>query len=379
MGEPAEVSSSEASTVPVEQAPPIPGAPRGGVNAGEASAPVGPPDPERQRSALWKDLPAADPWCPAEVVAHEPSLCGFDYQHNAAKVWTDVQGWRIVAASRRGRNHAHRGTHREDSFNCVTAGDLTILCVADGAGSAKLSRVGSEVVCRELPSRLLAKVSNWIPEAWSLGASDELLTRLRHVVKVSVEETCAHLSAVATQSNNVPKDFRCTLLLAAFHRGVGGDCFAATQVGDGTICQLLRNGEAEQLTEPDSGDFSGEVTCFVPDACAPENAAEKLTLRRGDNVECLLLCSDGVDDPFFPMRRNAVAVFRQLYNGVNEPFADFESQTAQPGPLRDAEPQSAIVDWLSFVKRGENDDRTIVLLYRVPVNDVFRQNGPPEC
>ena len=55
----------------------------------------------------------------------------------------------IVAASKRGRSHAHEGKARDDDFNIYhnDSNGWYIIAVADGAGSAKYSRKGSAVAC----------------------------------------------------------------------------------------------------------------------------------------------------------------------------------------------------------------------------------------
>lgn len=55
----------------------------------------------------------------------------------------------VVAASKRGRSHAQDGKYRDDHFR-IRADAATgwhILVVADGAGSAELSREGSRIAC----------------------------------------------------------------------------------------------------------------------------------------------------------------------------------------------------------------------------------------
>ena len=58
----------------------------------------------------------------------------------------------IVVTSKRGRSHANIGSFREDDFafkNFEKSG-WSIICVADGAGSASLSRRGSYLACNTI-------------------------------------------------------------------------------------------------------------------------------------------------------------------------------------------------------------------------------------
>ncbi|MBQ7584726.1 MAG: protein phosphatase 2C domain-containing protein, partial [Desulfovibrionaceae bacterium] len=55
----------------------------------------------------------------------------------------------MVAASRRGRSHAHHGLPRDDHFviQYEVKSGYYLLAVADGAGSAEFSREGSRLAC----------------------------------------------------------------------------------------------------------------------------------------------------------------------------------------------------------------------------------------
>ena len=56
-----------------------------------------------------------------------------------------LNNFQILGASTRGKKHAHFGDWRDDSFAIAKSGQWTILTVADGAGSAPLSRIGSNI------------------------------------------------------------------------------------------------------------------------------------------------------------------------------------------------------------------------------------------
>lgn len=74
-----------------------------------------------------------------------------DYSHEYITVVENEKGPQkdIVAASKRGRSHAHEGKARDDDFNIYhnDSNGWYIIAVADGAGSAKYSRKGSAVAC----------------------------------------------------------------------------------------------------------------------------------------------------------------------------------------------------------------------------------------
>ena len=59
-----------------------------------------------------------------------------------------TDGMNIVGARVRGKKHKHEGTNCDDWFEFDNAGHWTIIAVADGAGSRKLSRIGSKASCQ---------------------------------------------------------------------------------------------------------------------------------------------------------------------------------------------------------------------------------------
>ena len=68
---------------------------------------------------------------------------------------------RIVAASKRGRSHAHTGKPRDDHFEFKHLDNgWYVLAVADGAGSAIYSREGSKVACRTVVEHCVAKLQD---------------------------------------------------------------------------------------------------------------------------------------------------------------------------------------------------------------------------
>src|SRR5262249_49932948 len=57
-------------------------------------------------------------------------------------------GYRLVAASHRGKTHAHQGTFREDAVALAATRYWNVMAVGDGAGTADLARVGSNLAVK---------------------------------------------------------------------------------------------------------------------------------------------------------------------------------------------------------------------------------------
>jgi hypothetical protein len=257
--------------------------------------------------------------------------------------------------------HAHQGTHREDAYAVAADGPTLVAVVSDGAGSARFSRVGAEVTCREVvraAREALAADPARAPDA------------LGRALSAGVAAACAALRALAERAGVAPRDFRCTALAVAVHDdGGGAGALAAVQVGDGVIAVRTPDGGARMLGQGDGGEFSGEVSCFVPDPCADGRPPAVHALALAD-VADVLVATDGVEDPFYPLARTGPALFAQLRDGVADgaALADFQRQPAH-GPVLGpgvaaGEAAERLLAWLAFEKRGENDDRTAVALAR---------------
>jgi serine/threonine protein phosphatase PrpC len=313
--------------------------------------------------ASWQNIPAAGPWCPEQVARQWPELAEVVYQDEHAQGGKGMDGWLVAGATRRGRMHAHAGTHRDDAFAFSSGQGYSILCVADGAGSSQHSRIGSEICCREMIGQLQKTLfGNDSPREG--GESESEQERVARCIGAAVKHICQRIRELAAAAGCEARDFHSTLLVAVQIEIAGPGRVYISQVGDGAICALLRTGQVQALGLADSGEYSGQVTCFVPDESA-ESKARRLQVFETQEIECLLLCSDGIEDPFYPMQRKARAIFQQLYLGVEESLPDF-TQAVQPAPMLQADVSGSLLNWLDFKKRGENDDRTLVVLYRAP-------------
>ena len=64
---------------------------------------------------------------------------------------------RVIAASKRGRSHAHVGSFRDDDYAIAHQPEPRwyIGIVADGAGSARFSRKGAAIICEQARSTLM--------------------------------------------------------------------------------------------------------------------------------------------------------------------------------------------------------------------------------
>ena len=79
--------------------------------------------------SLWKNIPSDTQQLYAKA--------------DSASQKIETSTIKMLAASQRGRSHAHKGQARDDDFFINSGKNWQIALVADGAGSAKYSRYGS--------------------------------------------------------------------------------------------------------------------------------------------------------------------------------------------------------------------------------------------
>ena len=296
-----------------------------------------------------------------------------------------VQGswFRILAASRRGRSHAHAGSCRDDDFYVDVTGDEKwgILIVADGAGSAKFSRQGSALAVKAAGDKIketleagngrsLDKIAAEYGDQESSGWNEQIRHVLTSIFGRAINEALLQIQKEVEKSKQsaesaelaeaTEKDFSTTLLIAIskYYPKIGKFFLAAFGVGDGGIVRYGQGDSISEapifsLTKPDAGEFSGQ-TRFLDKRLVDNEYAE---LKKRLNFEFtswfngLLAMTDGVSDPKF------------------ETEASFKNpkcwaslwQELEPC-LRETKPARAILEWLGFRSKGHHDDRTLVLL-----------------
>lgn len=323
------------------------------------AAPALPPRP------VWTVIAPSVPWCPDEWREHLEAIApGITIGHGAPQheeaVGTHAvqNGWGLLLASRRGRLHAHRGEHREDAGTVLPCEHGWCAAVADGAGSAHYSRLGAAIAVHAV-TRALRELLQAPPRAADVlpatGLHTALLTAASNVQQA--------MQAFADRTGCAPRALRTTLLVAALHH----DAIGLLQVGDGGIIWLHDDGRTSQPMQGDAGEFSGEVAHFLPDAGALARLQQSVLVQPAAGCAAVLLASDGVEDPWYPLPRHAAALYQQLQHGVSSEHATAAgvSPAHTTTVLHAPDPVRALIEWLSFEKRGENDDRTLCVARRV--------------
>lgn len=298
---------------------------------------------------------------------------------------------RFLAASRRGRSHELSGTFRDDDFGFWTTsnGDVNLIVVADGAGSAKYSREGSRQAVQAVISYLSTRLSG---DVWELPEVDEnkdgkvaqLLVSAANNALVLLDAFCKaeNLKPNAVEKYTL-KDFNTTLLIAAVKILPDGRRKIVTfSIGDGAIA-WVEPGRSQLLCAPDGGEYSGQ-TRFLTTTPVWSKAAMDWTAFRAERVFVktvgaksakqgfLALMTDGVSDPFFETdsKLNNSSEWDSLV--LSDADVDEGARSLKEVLLNDGDDAAdGLLAWLGFWSRGNHDDRTLAMLLPYELTGVF--------
>lgn len=322
------------------------------------------PDPR----ALWNSIPT-----PEDIPYYKPdSDCKYvKIERTKGFLGMGAENRKdMVAASQRGRSHAHEGKPRDDDFSIIHNDNTQwyTAIVADGAGSAEYSRKGSEIACRtvsEVCDTHLTKYSKEIDELikdFDRDNSDskrkKLGDALYNILGSAVFKAYKNIEQEAIGNNAQLKDYSTTLLVALTKKYKFGWFVATFWVGDGGIgIYNKETGYLKIMGEPDGGDFAGQTRFLtMGEVMQPTEIYKRLRFEIVEDFTALVLMTDGVTDPKFETDSNLQkpekwdALWKDITSKVE--LTDDNEASAQQ-----------LLKWLDFWSPGNHDDRTIAIIY----------------
>ncbi|MFV0418323.1 MAG: PP2C family serine/threonine-protein phosphatase [Dysgonomonas sp.] len=276
----------------------------------------------------------------------------------------------LVAASQRGRSHAHEGSPRDDDFKLSYDKETEwyTMVVADGAGSAKYSRRGSEIACKTVISvcdellKINYKSMGSLVEDYHKEATEERRKNvgdaLYKILGSAVFKAYKEIENEAKASESQIKDFSTTLLVAICRKFKFGWFVASFWVGDGAIAIYDKeNQNLKVMGESDGGEFAGQTRFLtMPEIITPNAIYSRLRFEIVEDFTALMLMTDGITDPKFETDANLQRIekWNNLWNDLNTEVTFDESNK---------EIDNQLLKWLDFWSPGNHDDRTIAILF----------------
>lgn len=274
----------------------------------------------------------------------------------------------MVGASKRGRSHAKDGGFRDDDFGILETGDgWGVIVVADGAGSAKFSRRGSQIavqnILEKLPPLLSDKVNGRLPRLitaflhGSPAAEEQIKSHLYQSLVTSAFEAAGAIEKEAQSLGESPADFLTTLVLCVVKRMREGWFIAGFSIGDGGAAAFnIEDGSLFPLTAPDSGEFAGQTRFLQRSEFTDgfEGMAKRIFFTVSPDITGILAMTDGISDPIFATDSQFAnpARWKEFWESDLSKNVDFSADCDVIG--------AQMLNWLDFWSPGNHDDRTLV-------------------
>ncbi|WP_406041518.1 protein phosphatase 2C domain-containing protein [Succinimonas sp.] len=326
------------------------------------------PKPRPNPRDLWKDIRTN-----TDIPYYKPDTATGFCAANNGKV-------KIFGASRRGRSHAHVGAPRDDDFQIKTddVTGWTYLVVADGAGSAKYSRMGAERACEVVAERLPDLVKNekfqeaLIRLESNPGFGEAELEQLRksayYVLPKAAHEAFKSLNELVptTKEKSELRDFATTLLCVITRNIHDRQLVISFAIGDGAIAVYDAGNSANThlMNTPDSGEFAGQ-TRFLTMKSIFANSQEimaRIRIQCVPDYTAVMLMTDGVSDAKF--ETESLLEDKARWDDFWQDLTVNGSDDSPPLNLDSSaeELSKQLLEWLNFWVVGNHDDRTIVVM-----------------
>jgi hypothetical protein len=314
--------------------------------------------------SLWKDIPSTQ-------------TANNYWKEDNTSDFKPLGDKHIVVASKRGRSHANVGSFRDDdyAFKHFENTGWSVVCVADGAGSAALSRQGSLMACNAVIDYFN---ENFTPEY--LVEFDQILAnhhnkigedtskKISHFVynNLSKAALCAH-KKIEELSNKLEvniKDFHSTLIFTLFKKYEFGYAILSFGVGDCPIGLLNKDlTEIKLMNWLDVGEFGGGTRFItMPEIFSSDKFATRFGFKLMDDFSYLMLMTDGIYDPKFVVEANLEKLekWQEFINDLSGNNDEKIKVDFKPGNHEIANQLSA---WMDFWSPGNHDDRTLAIIF----------------
>jgi hypothetical protein len=253
--------------------------------------------------------------------------------------------WRIASASAIGTSHDATGSPCQDSaghgFVDTSSGEVLIVVVSDGAGSAAHSHLGSSIAV----ATFISDVERFMTDAGDVSSIDAAQA------EQWVRRAADAASAAAEANAHEAREYSCTLLAAI----IGTEYAAFIQVGDGAI--VVSHGDDDgwsYIFWPQHGEFAN-TTNFIQ-TVESGSVAFDLAPRR---INELAIFSDGIEN----------LVLHKASRSVQQSFFQLMIQPVRSSLAAglDDELSQALGKYLASptICERTDDDKTLVLASRV--------------
>lgn len=239
--------------------------------------------------------------------------------------------WNLVQCAVKGLSHIKTGVPCQDKTYAYQGNGVTVVALADGAGSAKMSHYGAEHITQYMCLDLAQNFQNYFQNPDGIAVKVKLMEQIRN-----------QLHALAKELDCEFRDLASTLLLAAVWEGN----YILLHIGDGVI-GYSKDGELKVASHPENGEFVN-TTVFT----TSKDALQTMKLMKGKlgTIDGFLLMSDGTEASLYNKRQKTLAV---VLSRLMQNAAEIEP-SAMNAQLEDS--------FLEVVRKSTTDDCSMVMM-----------------
>ena len=224
--------------------------------------------------------------------------------------------WRVATATAAGASHSRNNTPNQDAVSYslieVGYGQVAVIAVADGAGSAAHSDEGSRIAVSAAVAAVAEGINRQPAAVFGKHLADSL-------ARSAVKQARTAVVRYGLKQNIPPNELASTLILAI----ASDSLFTAAQVGDGAVIAFnIATGAAKTLCDAHTGEYANETT-FITSRSRPHEIAS-VGHASGYDYDALALITDGLQNLALKMPE------REAFLGFWNPMLQDLAQTDEP-------------------------------------------------
>ncbi|UUC44697.1 PP2C family serine/threonine-protein phosphatase [Flavobacterium cerinum] len=270
----------------------------------------------------------------------------------------------LVVASKRGRSHANNGSYREDDFAFADLENgWTIIAVSDGAGSAGLSRKGSQLACQTVIDYFKEKQIDNKAEFENIQSVADL-EKIRPYLGEAARQAHTAIARFSTEQNESIEAFHATLAFALVKQLADTCLIISFGVGDCPIVLISDDfNQIRLMNKLDVGSFGGGTRFItMPEILEAADFESRVTIAQTNTMKALVLMTDGIYDPKFEVEANLEnpEKWKNFFTDLNGNNPEEIRVDLFQNPENS---EVALLEWMNFWSPGNHDDRTLAILF----------------
>lgn len=204
--------------------------------------------------------------------------------------------WNTIGLAIQGRGHREKDIPCQDAIFTIKKDNISIIALADGAGSATHSHYGAQAT--------VEMISYYIEREFDNIYESEDVQSIQNAIEVELNYMLKELEDLYQQK---PKAFSSTCLVVA----VKGERTIILHLGDGEIGALKNNNEIINISSGLSGEYINS-TVFTT-TCNASQYIRLIKSRQSSKFQAFFLLSDGSAESLYAKKTQTFSpIFRQL-------------------------------------------------------------------